>query len=90
MHFGDELKNAENTINGQRALFGAYQNRLENAYKVNKNSEENTQYAESQIRDTDMAEIYIQNARDSILQQAGQTMLAQANQNRQGVLKLLN
>ncbi|MCR5417305.1 MAG: hypothetical protein K6E84_00110 [Lachnospiraceae bacterium] len=86
----DQLKTAEYVVSEQRAQFGAYQNRLEHAYKVNKNAEENTQYAESQIRDTDMAKEMVQNAKDNILQQAGQTMLAQANQSRQGMLQLLS
>jgi flagellin len=50
---------------------------------------ENTQFAESRIRDTDMAEEMVTNSKHSILQQAGQSMLAQANQSTQGVLSLL-
>lgn len=85
----DEIKKAHSIINEQRSLFGAYQNRLEHAYNINKNSEENTQYAESQIRDTDMAAEMVQYSTHNILEQAGSSMLAQANQSRQGILQLL-
>ncbi len=85
----DEIKDAQKIINEQRSVFGAYQNRLEHAYNINKNSEENTQYAESQIRDTDMASEMVQYSNHSVLEQAGSTMLAQANQSKQGILQLL-
>ena len=60
------------------------------AYKSNKNVEENTQASESAIRDTDMAETMVQYANQNILLQAGQAMMAQANQSRQGILSLLS
>ncbi len=85
----DEIKEAQSMINEQRSVFGAYQNRLEHAYNINKNSEENTQYAESQIRDTDMAKEMVDFSNHSVLEQAGTSMLAQANQSRQGLLQLL-
>ena len=63
---------------------------MEHAYKSNKNVEENTQASESAIRDTDMAETMVQYANQNILLQAGQAMMAQANQSRQGILSLLS
>ncbi len=83
------FKNAEQIISEQRSVFGAYQNRLEHAYNVNKNSAENTQYAESRIRDTQMDSEIVSMSLQNILQQAGQSMLAQANQMNQSVLSLL-
>jgi flagellin-like hook-associated protein FlgL len=68
---------------------GALQNRLEHAYNINSNTAENTQRAESQLRDADMAEEIVTYSKHSILEQAGQAMLAQANQNMQGILALL-
>lgn len=76
-------------INSIRSYYGATTNRLEHAYKVNKNSEENTQAAESLIRDTDMAKTMVEYSNQSIIQQAASSMLAQANQENQGVLSLL-
>lgn len=83
------IKKAMQTVNNQRADFGAYQNRLEHASNNNSNVEENTQAAESLIRDTDMASAMVEYSNHNILLQAGQAMLAQANQTRQGVLSLL-
>lgn len=85
----DEISSALEIISAQRSLFGAYQNRMEHAYSIDKNSSENTQAAESQIRDTDMAEEMVQFSNLNILGQAGQSMLAQANQQNQGILNLL-
>lgn len=76
-------------VSRARSRMGALQNRLEHAYSINANSAENTQAAESQIRDTDMAEEMISYSRHNILEQAGQSMLAQANQSTQGILSLL-
>lgn len=76
-------------VNEYRTNFGVHQNRLEHAYNINLNSSENTQYAESRIRDTDMADEMVKFSKDGILQQAGQAMLSQANQVNQGVLSLL-
>ncbi|MCM1302688.1 MAG: flagellin [Lachnospiraceae bacterium] len=83
------VKNALKTVNAQRAEFGAYQNRLEHAANSNRNMEENTQAAESLIRDTDMASAMVEYANHNILLQAGQAMLAQANRMNQGILSLL-
>lgn len=85
----DEVAEALNIVSAQRSLFGAYQNRMEHAYKIDTNSSENTQSAESQIRDTDMAEEMVNYSNINILTQAGQSMLAQANQANQGLLSLL-
>ena len=68
---------------------GAYQNRLEHTINNLNNVVENTTAAESQIRDTDMAKFMVEYARDNILQNAAQAMLAQANQSSQGILSLL-
>ena len=85
----DQIKSAAQEVDKQRAIFGAYQNRMEHSYKNLTNAVENTQYAESVIRDTDMAAEMVKYANDNILAQAGQSMLAQANQTNQGVLSLL-
>ena len=84
-----DIKEALKTISLQRSNFGAYQNRLEHAYKSNKNVEENTTASESAIRDTDMAEAMVEYSNQNILIQAGQAMMAQANQSKQGILTLL-
>jgi flagellin len=84
-----KVKNAAAVVDAQRALFGAYQNRLEHTYNNLGNVVENTQQAESIIRDTDMAEEMVRYSNNNILAQAGQSMLAQANQTNQGVLSLL-
>lgn len=85
----EEVKKALQTISGQRSDLGAYQNRLEKAHSVNMNAEENTQSSESVIRDTDMAKAMVEYSGQNILQQAGQAMLAQANQTSQSVMALL-
>lgn len=72
-----------------RSKLGAIQNRLEHTVANLDNVSENTQASESRIRDTDMAEEMVQYSKNNILQQAGQSMLAQANQQTQGVLSLL-
>ena len=65
------------------------QNRLEHALKINQNTSENTQQAESQIRDTDMTAEMVKLSKENILQQTGQAMLSNANQLSQGILELL-
>ncbi len=85
----DKIKNALVSISKQRSDLGAIQNRLEHTIKNLDNVTENTQAAESQIRDTDMAEEMVRYSNNNILAQAGQSMLAQANQTNQGVLSLL-
>lgn len=76
-------------VSKQRSLLGAVQNRLEHTISNVDNTAENLQAAESGIRDADMALEMVQMSKYNILQQAGQTMLAQANQSMQGVLSLL-
>lgn len=76
-------------VSTERAKMGAIQNRLEHTISNLDTSSENLQAAESRIRDTDMAEEMTTYSKNNILQQAGQAMLAQANQSTQGVLSLL-
>ena len=83
------VKAALQKVSEQRSNLGAVQNRLEHTIKNLDNVVENTQAAESQIRDTDMAEEMVRYSNNNILAQAGQSMLAQANQTNQGVLSLL-
>lgn len=83
------ISNAIEKISAQRSRIGAEQNRLECAQKIDDNIVESTQYAESQIRDTDMATEMVRSSNYNILLQVGQSMLAQANQSNQGVLSLI-
>ena len=85
----DTIKAAVKTLNNQRSNLGAIQNRLEHTINNLDNVVENTQSAESQIRDTDMATEMVKYSNNNILAQAGQAMLAQSNQANQGVLSLL-
>ena len=85
----DAIENAIKTVSKQRSALGAVQNRLEHTIKNLDNVVENTTSAESQIRDTDMATEMVKYSNANILSQAGQSMLAQANQSNQGVLSLL-
>lgn len=96
---GKDSKNADAAVNviaealekvsAQRSALGAVQNRLEHTINNLDNVVENTTAAESQIRDTDMATEMVKYSNNNILAQAGQAMLAQANQSNQGVLSLL-
>ncbi len=85
----DSIKSAIKTLNEQRSNLGAVQNRLEHTIANLDNVVENTTAAESQIRDTDMADEMVKYSNNNILAQAGQAMLAQSNQSNQGVLSLL-
>ena len=76
-------------VSEQRSKLGAVQNRLEHTIANLDTASENTQTSESRIRDTDMAEEMVAYSKNNILLQAGQSMLAQANQSNQGVLSLL-
>ena len=76
-------------VSSQRSSLGAIQNRLEHTINNLDNIVENTTAAESAIRDTDMAAAMVQFSTSNIIAQAGQSMLAQANQSTQGVLSLL-
>jgi flagellin len=85
----DKIKSALQSISTQRSALGAVQNRLEHTVNNLNNVVENTTSAESLIRDTDMATEMVRYSNNNILAQAGQSMLAQANQSNQGVLSLL-
>jgi len=85
----NKVKSAQQEISRQRSNAGAEQNRLEHAIKNLDNVVENTQAAESAIRDTDMAREMVRLANLNILSQAGTSMMAQANQINQTVLSLL-
>ncbi|MCI9387849.1 MAG: flagellar hook protein [Lachnospiraceae bacterium] len=85
----DVIANALQKVSTQRSALGAVQNRLEHTIKNLDNVVENTTSAESAIRDTDMATEMVKYSNANILSQAGQSMLAQANQSNQGVLSLL-
>ena len=85
----DVVGEALKIVSTQRSILGAVQNRLEHAVKNLDNVVENTTSAESTIRDTDMAEEMVSYTNNNVLMQAGQSMLAQANQANQGVLSLL-
>jgi flagellin len=85
----DAISNAIAKVSAQRSTLGAVQNRLEHTINNLDNVVENTTSAESEIRDTDMAEEMVTYSKNNILAQAGQSMLAQANQSNQGVLSLL-
>ena len=85
----DAIADAISKVSSQRSALGAVQNRLEHTINNVDNVVENTTSAESRIRDTDMAEEMVNYSKNNILAQAGQAMLAQANQANQGVLSLL-
>lgn len=85
----DAISDAISKVSSQRSSLGAVQNRLEHTINNLDNVVENTTTAESRIRDTDMAEEMVNYSKNNILAQAGQSMLAQANQSNQGVLSLL-
>ena len=83
------VQDAINRVSTQRSALGALQNRLEHTIANLDNVAENTEAAESRIRDTDMASEMVEYSKNNILAQAGQSMLAQANQSTQGILSLL-
>ena len=85
----DRIAEAVQKVSSQRSTLGAAQNRLEHTIANLDNVVENTTSAESRIRDTDMAQEMVNYSKNNILAQAGQSMLAQANQQTQGVLSLL-
>ena len=85
----DVIEQAVLKVSEQRSALGAVQNRLEASIRNLDNVAENTTSAESRLRDTDMAEEMVQYSNLNILAQAGQSMLTQANQSKQGVLTLL-
>ena len=85
----DAVQEAVKQVSKQRSKLGAIQNRLEHTINNLNTTSENTSAAESRIRDTDMAKEMVEYSKNNILMQAGQSMLAQANQQNQGVLSLL-
>ena len=85
----DAISDALAKVSAQRSALGAIQNRLEHSIANLDNVVENTTAAESRIRDTDMADEMVTYSKNNILMQAGQSMLAQANQATQGVLSIL-
>ena len=85
----EKIQKAIDSVSDQRSELGAIQNRLEHTINNLDTTSENTSAAESRIRDTDMAEEMVQYSKNNILSQAGNSMLAQANQQTQGVLSLL-
>lgn len=91
-HAADSLKHMDRVldkISAIRSYYGAIQNRLSSTYNVDSNTQENTTASESRIRDTDMESELVRNSQFAILQQAGEAMMAQANQSKKGVLDLL-
>lgn len=86
----NSVKHALGKVSEYRTVFGAQQNRLEHAVNINENIVENTTAAESRIRDTDIATEIMEHTKDSILQQAGVSILTQANQMPQYALQLLS
>lgn len=85
----DKIQSAISKVSTQRSALGALQNRLEHTIANLDTTSENTTSAESRIRDVDMAKEMVNYSKNNILSQAGQSMLAQANQSTQGVLSLL-
>ncbi|RDU21895.1 flagellin N-terminal helical domain-containing protein [Anaerosacchariphilus polymeriproducens] len=85
----DMIQSAINLVSDQRSALGALQNRLEHTIANLDTASENASAAESRIRDVDMAKEMVNYSKNNILAQAGQSMLAQANQSTQGVLSLL-
>ena len=85
----EKIQTAIETVSKQRSKLGAIQNRLEHTINNLDTNAENTQAAESRIRDTDMADEMVKYSKNNILSQAGNSMLTQANQQTQGVLSLL-
>ena len=83
------INDAIEAVSAQRSQLGAYQNRLEHTINNLNTSSENLTSAESRIRDVDMAKEIMEQTKNGILAQAAQAMLAQANQQPQGVLQLL-
>lgn len=91
-HAADSLKHLDRVIDkisSIRSYYGAMQNRLGSVYNNNANYSENISASESRIRDTDIENELVTNSKYNILQQAGEALIAQANQNKQGVLELL-
>ena len=88
-HALDAVAVALQKVSANRSGIGAQQNRLEHTVANENNTVENTQSAESLIRDTDMADEMVKYSKHSILEQVGNAMMTQANQSNQGVLSML-
>lgn len=84
-----EIESASEIVAEQRNLFGSYQNRLEHAMSVDAETAENLQASESRIRDADMADEALENARNTIMEQSMQAMLANANHQLEEIRSLL-
>lgn len=84
-----DIDEAVEIVSAQRALFGAYQNRMEHAMRNVDNTAENLQSAESRIRDTDMSKEMVAYSKSNVLSQVSQSMLTQANKEKEGILGLL-
>ena len=85
----DTIKEAIQKVSIQRSALGSIQDRLEHSVRNLDNVVENTTASESRIRDTDMSTETVRNFNNNVIQQAGQAVLAQANQSNQGVLSLI-
>ena len=85
----NEVHSAMTLVNAQRSEFGAYQNRLEHAMMADNITAENIEAAEARIRDSDIADEMVTYSKQSILEQAGHSILAQMNQSAQNILSLL-
>lgn len=83
------IQMAIDSISKSRSQIGAYQNRLDHSFNNINNASENLQDTESKIRDVDMAKEIVQYSKQSILEQAAQALLAQANQSSKGVISIL-
>ena len=83
------FKKAIEYVSGERSRMGAYQNRLEHTIRNLDNVVENTQASESKTRDADIAKLMIEFVTNQVLSQTGQAIIAQSNQNRNGILSLL-
>ncbi len=85
----EQSQAALDKVSEHRSYLGAQQNRLEHTVAIDKNTSENTSAAESRLRDTDMADAMVDFSKHSILEQAGQSMLSQANQSKDSIMQLL-
>ena len=85
----DAIDNALNEVTAQRSLFGAYQNRMEHSARLDDNTAENSQAAESRIRDTDMADEMVSFSTSNIISRTGESVITQANQQAANVVDLL-
>ena len=85
----DRVYKATLTLTDEKARIGAQENRLEHAVMVTSNTSENTSAAESRIRDEDMADALVEYFKQNVIENVGQSILAQANQSKDGIMTLL-